>query len=148
MCELTNQRSLGIWDRRDRSQNRAFIYVNLTFFSFSFFFFFPFLPSCNCSWKRSVFRLIIHNLLLDGVPLHCKQVTYHPRAGTRGHALQAHVCVSMPCDVIVSLTILPCVTGAACFVQFDCTFTASAITYELLPYSDVGRPVVEQRAAH
>lgn len=66
---------------------------------------------------------------------------------TRGHAIQIHVHVPMPCVVIVLLTILPCVTRAVCFVQFDCGFTASAITHELLPYSDVGRAVDEQRAA-
>ena len=39
------------------------------------------------------------------------------------------------------------VTGVVCFVQFDCSFTASAIAHELLAYSDVGRAVDEQRAA-
>lgn len=77
-----------------------------------------------------------------------KQAGKHLYISTRGHAIQVHVCVSVPCVVIVLLTILPCVTGAACFVLFDCSFTASAITHELLPYSDVCcRAVVEQRAA-
>lgn len=67
---------------------------------------------------------------------------------SRGQRTQVHVCVSMHSVVSVLLkTILPCVCGAECFVLFDCSSTASAITHELLPYSNVGRAMVEQREA-